>query len=302
MAAGESTDDASGTGKLQTLFSSNNWSADSTTSATLGDYLEELAEDPFLRDVAIRSLGLMRMSPGQQVLDAGCGTGVLLEALARAVGPMGHVVGLDHNADFLAEARKRVESTAVDNVIELRTGDARAMPFPDASFDASHCERLLMHLEIPGQAVTEMARVTRPGGWVVIAEPDYGALRTDHPDQEAIRAIYEASIAPLKSPKVGLEVFRLMADAGLVERTLEVLVNVETRLHPMSLPSYQYGADAAVIAGRLTRERADAAIKMIREADERGTYASYAHMCVIAGRVPDREAPGNQCWRISERG
>lgn len=288
MTAVEPTDVQSSPSEPPTLFSSDNWGADSAVSETLGDYLEELAEDPFLRGVAIRSLRLMRLGPGQRVLDAGCGTGVLLEALARAVGPTGCLVGLDHNPAFLAEARQRIEATDVSEVVELREGDALALPFADASFDGSHCERVLMHLEEPGRAVAELARVTRPGGWVVVAEPDYGALRTDHPDQEAIRAIYEATIAPFQSPTVGLEVFRLMADAGLVERVLEVLVDVETTLHPVSLSSYQFGADAAVAAGKLTRERADAAIAAIREANDRGAYAAYAHMCVTTGRVPDR--------------
>ncbi len=288
MTAVEPTDDVSGPSELPTLLSSSNWGADSPASETLGDYLEELAEDPFLRGVAVRSLDLMRLRSGQRVLDAGCGTGILLEALARAVGPTGRVVGLDHNPAFLTEARQRIETADVRDVVELREGDALALPFAEGSFDASHCERLLLHLADPGRAVAELARVTRPGGWVVVAEPDYGAVRTDHLDQEAMRAIYEAALAPLQSPRVGLEVFRLMADAGLVERVLDVLVNVETTLHPMSLPSYQYGADAAVAAGNLTRERADAAIAAIREADDRGAYAAYTHMCVTAGRVPDR--------------
>src|SRR5215208_5669631 len=119
MTAVEPTDEQSSPSDLPTLFSSGNWGADSSVSATLGDYLEELAEDPFLRGVAIRSLGLMRLRPGQRVLDAGCGTGVLLEALTRAVGPTGRVVGLDHNPAFLADARQRVEAADVSDVVEL---------------------------------------------------------------------------------------------------------------------------------------------------------------------------------------
>ena len=286
--AAQPTDDHAAKTELPRLFASHNYGAASSASEKLGAYLTELAEEPFLRTVAVRSLELMQLTTGSQVLDAGCGTGVLLAALARAVGPTGHVVGLDHNPGFLTEARARVDSTGVGDLVELREGDALALPFADSSFDASHCERLLMHLDDPGRAVAELARVTRPGGWVVAAEPDYGALRTDHPDQEAMRAIHEATIAPLRSPRVGLESFRLMADAGLVERVLDVLVEVETTMHPFSLPSYQFGADAAVAAGSLTQERADAALAAIRGAAARGAYAAYAHMCVAAGRVPVR--------------
>jgi SAM-dependent methyltransferase len=290
----EPTDDQPAHDDLPKLFASQNYGAASSASEKLGAYLTELAEEPFLRKVTVRSLELMRLTTGSYVLDAGSGTGVLLPVLARAVGPTGHVVGLDHNPAFLTEARARVDTAGIGDLVELREGDALVLPFADSSFDASHCERLLMHLDEPGRAVAELARVTRPGGWVVVAEPDYGALRIDHPDQEAMRAIHEVTIAPLRSPRVGLESFRLMADAGLVERVLDVLVEVETILHPLSLPSYQFGADAAVAAGSLTRERADAALAAIREAAARGAYAAYAHMCVAAGRVPVRQSRGRQ--------
>jgi SAM-dependent methyltransferase len=288
MALANVPDDQADWSELPKVFASDNLGAASSASDELGAYLTEIAEEQFLRAVAKRSIELMRLTTGQIVLDAGCGTGVLLAALAHAVAPSGHVIGLDHNAAFLVEARRRVETAGVSERVELREGDALALPFADASFDASHCERLLMHLDEPGRAVTELARVTRPGGWVVVAEPDYGASRTDHPDQEALRTIHEATIAPLRNPRVGLEVFRLMADAGLVERALEVLVEVETTPHPLSLSAYQHGADAAVESGGLTRKRADAALATLREAAARGAYAAYAHMCVTAGQVPVR--------------
>lgn len=292
MAKVKQPGDQAARNELTRAFGSDNWGSESNASEKLGAYLSELAEDPFLRNVAVRSLELMRLTPGDRVLDAGCGTGVLLTALARAVGPTGRVIGLDHNPEFLAEARQRIETAGVAARVELNDGDALALPFADGSFDATHCERLLIHLNEPGQAVAELARVTRPGGWVVVAEPDYGGLRTDLPDYQAMRAIHEATIAPISSPRVGLETFRLMADAGLVERVLQVFVDVETTIHPMSLPSYQFGADAAVAAGTLSRERADAALAAIREAAAREAYAAYAHMCVAAGRVPDRVEAG----------
>src|SRR6187431_2659107 len=109
MTEADPPDGKTGPTDPRTSFTSSNWGADSDASETLGDHLNELAEEPFLRLVAARSLGLMRMGPGHRVLEAGCGTGVLLAAMARAVGPTGSVVGLDHNPVFLSEARKRIE-------------------------------------------------------------------------------------------------------------------------------------------------------------------------------------------------
>ena len=98
--------------------------------------------------------------------------------------PRGHVTGLDlwrtedqsGNSPEVAEANLRAEG--VNDRSELRTGDMLAMPFPDASFDlvvsslAIHNidERDVRHHERRLQAVTEAARVLKPGGRLVIAD------------------------------------------------------------------------------------------------------------------------------------
>jgi len=264
------------------------WRSDLNESerARLAEVLQAFADDPFLRQVAARSLTLMALAPAQRVLDVGCGSGVLLPALAQAVAPDGHVVGVDYAAPLLAEARARVEAAGVGDRVELHQGDAHRLPFPDAAFDAAHAERVLMHLEDPALALRELQRVVKPGGWVVTADPDYGGLRVDHPDQEAQTALNEFALASFRNPTIGLEMKRRMVAADLVDCRLEVLVETENALHPMSLASMERAAASAVAAGRLPPARAEAAITYLREADARGTYAAYDHMVVAAGRVP----------------
>lgn len=271
---------------LSQVVASSSWGTDAGGDSLAAAYLEEQAEDPFLRQVARQSLAQMHLTPGMRVLDVGCGTGVLLPAFAHAVGPDGRVVGLDHNPAFLDEARQRLETAGVGRQVELLDGDALALPFPDASFGAAHCERVLMHLADPGRAIRELARVVGPGGWVVIAEPDYGGIRYDHPDQDTMRVITAAILRRFASPGVGLESFRLMGEAGLTARSLEVLVEVETDLHPMSLAAVEQGAESAVADGTLDSQRVEAAIAYLRDAAGAGEYASYDHFCIAAGQVP----------------
>ncbi len=78
------------------------------------------------------------IEPGQDVLDVGCGTGVLACAAAERVGPNGHVVGLDPNEQMLAVARRK--STGVT----WQLGRAEALPFDDASFDVVVSQFALM--------------------------------------------------------------------------------------------------------------------------------------------------------------
>jgi demethylmenaquinone methyltransferase/2-methoxy-6-polyprenyl-1,4-benzoquinol methylase len=104
---------------------------------------------------------------GQRVLDVATGTGmVAAELLARADCS---VVGLDQSAEMLAAARARFATVARSRV-ELIEGQAEALPFPDASFDALTFTYLLRYVDDPAATMRELARVVRPGGRVASLE------------------------------------------------------------------------------------------------------------------------------------
>ena len=95
-------------------------------------------------------------------LDAGSGTGSLAFALAPHVG---EVVAVDSRVDYLDAGRE----VAPENV-RFVEGDATALPFGYATFDIAGCLRVLHHVRRPELAVSELVRVTRPGGRVFIAD------------------------------------------------------------------------------------------------------------------------------------
>jgi ubiquinone/menaquinone biosynthesis C-methylase UbiE len=95
-------------------------------------------------------------------LDSGCGTGALAFALAAHVG---EVVGADTRTEYLEAAR----AIAPANV-RFVEGDATALPFGYGAFDIAGCLRVLHHVHRPELAVSELARVTRPGGRLFIAD------------------------------------------------------------------------------------------------------------------------------------
>jgi ubiquinone/menaquinone biosynthesis C-methylase UbiE len=95
-------------------------------------------------------------------LDSGCGTGALAFALAAHVG---EVVGADTRTEYLEAAR----AIAPENV-RFVEGDATALPFGYGAFDIAGCLRVLHHVHRPELAVSELARVTRPGGRLFIAD------------------------------------------------------------------------------------------------------------------------------------
>jgi ArsR family transcriptional regulator len=96
--------------------------------------------------------------PEWTVGDLGCGTGQMTAALA----PFVHrVIAVDGSAAMLQAARKRLQG--IENV-ELRRGDLEALPIDDARLDAATLALVLHHLPEPGRALTEVARVLKPGG------------------------------------------------------------------------------------------------------------------------------------------
>ena len=114
------------------------------------------------------------LAPGQRLLDVGCGPGTITLDLAGRVAP-GYTVGVDREADVVAEARRRLGARPIADV-EFRTADAYALEFDDESFDVVHAHQLLQHLTDPVAALAEMRRVLRPGGVLAVRDGDYGGF------------------------------------------------------------------------------------------------------------------------------
>jgi SAM-dependent methyltransferase len=122
---------------------------------------------------------------GGVVADVGCGTGRALPVLRSAVGERGFVVGIDFTPQMLGVARERGRADDARLVL----ADARRLPFGTAALDAAFAAGLLMHLPDPGAGLRELARVTRPGGRLVLFHPSGRAAlaarhgRTVRPDE-----------------------------------------------------------------------------------------------------------------------
>ena len=113
---------------------------------------------------AVSRAGIRR---GGVAIDIGCGTGRALPALRRAVGPDGSVIAADLTPEMLAEARPQSKAARAALVL----ADARRLPFADASADALFAAGLVSHLPDTEAGLTELARVTRPGGLLVLFHP-----------------------------------------------------------------------------------------------------------------------------------
>ena len=156
------------------------------------------------RSQLYRRANLLR---SQRVLDAGCGTGVITEELARRT--QGEVIGLDIDPAMLASARRQ------GSLARYELGDVLDLPYPDDHFDVATCHFLLMWVSDSVRAVRELARVVRTGGRVLIcAEPDYGG-RVDWPDLPIRQWQIDGLRRQGADPLIGRQVRRTLVSAGL---------------------------------------------------------------------------------------
>jgi len=150
-----------------------------------------------------------RLDKARRVLEVGCGTGaILMEMATRSTS----IHGLDLEPARLAEARHHAPAAA------LTCGNALSLPYPAAAFDLTFCHFLLLWVHDPLQALREMKRVTRRGGFVLaLAEPDYTA-RVDGP--EPLNALGRWQTEALRAQG---------ADPGLGSRLAELFAQAEMR-------------------------------------------------------------------------
>lgn len=196
----------------------------SASPEALAGYLDAVRGVGAVAEWKRLSMDLLSPAPGAAVLDLGCGTGEDVLALADRVAPGGRVVGVDRSATMLAEARRRAGSRGGVDFLE---GDALDLPLPDGALDGARAERVLLHVDDPDRVVAQMMRVLRPGGRIVVAEPDWATLVIDAPDPATGRIVAAAGAGRFRSPSVGHTLRRRLRRAGasevaVVARTLLV--------------------------------------------------------------------------------
>jgi len=120
--------------------------------------------------------------PGDFVLDCATGTGDLAIAFKRAVGPAGKVIGTDFCVEMLNLGPRKANQRGL--AIDFRGADVTKLPFADQSFDICSIAYGIRNVADPVKALREMARVTKPGGRVMV-------LETGEAPESALKSIFE---------------------------------------------------------------------------------------------------------------
>jgi SAM-dependent methyltransferase len=160
------------------------------------------------------SVGVPR---GAQVLDAGCGPGLISRELAQLAGPEGKVLGIDASAERIQAAQ--ATKPALPN-LEFRRADLLHSELPDASFDVVWSQFVFQYLPDKARALAELIRILRPGGTVAVSEID-GLGFHNWPMPAALEDGLQRCVRGLARTGfdlyVGRKLFGLFGQAGLQE-------------------------------------------------------------------------------------
>ncbi|MFZ4576108.1 MAG: bifunctional demethylmenaquinone methyltransferase/2-methoxy-6-polyprenyl-1,4-benzoquinol methylase UbiE [Phycisphaerales bacterium] len=137
------------------------------SSYDINNRVHSLWLDQSWRRSAVRTANVR---PGEHVLDVACGTGDLTMAFARSAAAK--VVGVDYTPQMLAVAEKKRPAleAPINAKVTYEEGDAQSLRFPDQSFDVVSIAFGIRNVADPAKALSEFARVLRPGGRLVVLE------------------------------------------------------------------------------------------------------------------------------------
>jgi arsenite methyltransferase len=219
--------------------------------------------EQFLNALAPRS--------GERVLDVGSGPGFLASAIADAVGPSGAVYGIDISEPLLAVARSHC---AHQSWVEFRRGDAMQLPFPDKDFDAVVSTQVLEYVRDVDAALTEIHRVLRPSGRVVVVDTDWDSIVWHSPDPKRmarVLAVWEEHAMDSYLPRT---LAKTLHRAGFRVESQQVIPLFNPVYYQNTYSNRVIDVIAQFVAGRsgITPDEAQAWANELRESGERGEY------------------------------
>jgi arsenite methyltransferase len=172
----------------------------------------------------------LRASAGESILDLGSGPGFLACELAQEVGATGRIVAVDISSDMNSIASKRIAAAGLGNRVDILEGEATALAFADAVFDAAVSTQVMEYLAEPDAALHQLVRVLRPGGRLVIVDTDWDSLVWEATDRRRAARIAAAWNEHLPDPYLPRSLAPRLRAAGF-----EV---TETRIVPILNTAY----------------------------------------------------------------
>jgi arsenite methyltransferase len=208
------------------------------------------------RNAVREALGV---KPGERVLDIGSGPGFLSAELAASAAPDGMVIGTDVSESMLAIAAARLHSVS-DVELRFEHADACSLPFTDASFDAVLSTQVYEYIQDITGAISELARVLRPGGRALVLDTDWDSIVWHSTDPQRMRRILDAWREHLVDPHLPRSLIGLLEEAGLTVDLCQIVPILSVRSNHDTYSQGMAELIAGFVPGRQGLTEADAAV------------------------------------------
>lgn len=252
-------------------------SVDTADTGDLVARLDAMHDLDTFKSYKEETFSLLLPIPGSMVADVGCGTGEDVCALAQRVGAVGHVIGFDLSEAMLSEARERHSSLSS---VSFQQAPSQTLPAPENHFDAIRADRVLIHVPDPVATIREMVRVLKPGGRLVISEPDMPGCWVASSNYPLTSLVMEQIASSCAAPYLARDLWTLFHDAGLAD--VRLVVRTVTVFDPASVATildFEGVLKRMLVAGALSAGQVDAWLAEFAERGRTGRFA--AGVCIF---------------------
>jgi ubiquinone/menaquinone biosynthesis C-methylase UbiE len=245
--------------------------------------LELRGADPQQHAIIRTYLADIPISAGTRILEVGCGTGSVTRMLAVWPG-VAEAVGVDLSPVLVAKARALSIGIAH---LSFDEGDAKALAFPDRTFDVIVLHTLLSHCPGPEQALAETRRVLRPGGWVAICDADFPSVTVACGEFDPLQACAAAFVEGFVHDKwLVRRLPELTQGAGLQSDTFRSYGYVDTSASGLLYAWVRRGADVLHTTGRISADLAEALKAEARRRADAGAFFGHVAYASLTARKP----------------
>ena len=235
----------------------------------------------------------LRASAGESILDLGSGPGFLACELAQEVGATGRIVAVDISSDMNSIASKRIAAAGFGDRVDIFEGDATALVFADATFDAAVSMQVIEYLAEPDAALHQLVRVLRPGGRLVIVDTDWDSLVWAATDRGRAARIAAAWNEHLPDPYLPRSLAPRLRAAGFEVRETRIVPILNTAYDATTFSYNIAPLIAAFVPGHggISEDEATEWLNDLAELQQQGRYFFSVNRYLFAASRQQRSGP-----------